>query len=152
MPNLVWVWSWQQYKTLHCKNYLVRPLRPLSYIYILRICGSVLSSVNCNCESDWWDFCVPCTRHTKLPSLPENSDDEDESEEDDKSSVQTSSAGTRSSYRLRSHALHESTSPLSQASTIHVPSAEVSNWLLLPPPPQTVICYCKNMSKNRAWT
>lgn len=142
MPNLVWVWSWQQSmftlnKTLHCKNCLVRPLLPLSYIHILHRCGSVLSSVHCNCESDWWDFCVPFTRHTKLPSLPENSDDEDESRED-KASLQTSSAGTRSSFRLRSHASRESPSPLSQASTIHLPSAEVSNWLTATPCPN---CY-----------
>ncbi|XP_033608367.1 uncharacterized protein LOC111866916 [Cryptotermes secundus] len=62
-------------------------------------------------------------RHRKLPSLPENSDDVDSGEED-KSSSQISSAGTRSSSRLRSRALCESPSSISQASTVHLPPTE----------------------------
>jgi hypothetical protein len=89
--------------------------------------GVILLSVHCNCGSDWWDFCVLCTRHRKLPSLPENSDDEDETGEDDKSCSQISSASTRSSRHLRSRTLRKSVSPISQASTIHLPSKEVSD-------------------------
>lgn len=78
-------------------------------------------------RSDWWILCLLYTRHRKLPSLPETSgDDEDKSEEEDESSSRISSVGTCVSHPRSCPTLHGNTSPALQASTIQLPSSEVT--------------------------
>jgi hypothetical protein len=85
-------------------------------------------------------------------------DEEDKPGEEDESSSQISSVGTHLSHPRSCPTFHERTSPISQVSTIHLPSSEVSNidpclkcfslsLSLSPPPPPGILQIIKNTYK-----